>query len=270
MLLSIISNTTFQKRLGSALLLFILLILSYVFRPYGTYVLALSAIILAIAEWGSLLICNYTASSVCLISIATAFSIFFPPCAIFIFIIMIVLLLHFYDYTCIPASKLAQVAVLTSITVIIILGFAYLLALIHTEKYLEIIQVIFLCASLDSFGYLVGKITGDVPLGWKVSPNKTQKGYIGSVIFTMCGVYGVHMFDATLFPQEVYVIAFMIIFSILGDLIFSFPKRFLRIKDYGSILPGHGGILDRLDSILGVLFVLQVLHYWNAEYFLFP
>tara|TARA_B100001248_G_C27370994_1_gene451627 strand:- start:777 stop:1328 length:552 start_codon:yes stop_codon:yes gene_type:complete len=110
------------------------------------------------------------------------------------------------------------------------------------------------CISSDIGGYVFGKIFGGPKLIKKISPNKTFSGAIGSIIFstfTIC--FLVYYFNNTL---SIKLFLLGIITSIacqIGDLIISFLKRKAKIKDSGNLLPGHGGILDRLDGIfLGI------------------
>ena len=109
------------------------------------------------------------------------------------------------------------------------------------------------CVASDIGGFVFGK-TFRGPKITKISPNKTYAGSIGSVIFSMVVFSGSIFFLTNNFSYLNLIIA--IITSIacqFGDLFFSFLKRKAKIKDTGNFLPGHGGILDRLDGIfLGI------------------
>jgi len=109
------------------------------------------------------------------------------------------------------------------------------------------------CVASDIGGFVFGK-TFKGPKITKISPNKTYAGSIGSVIFSMVVFSGSIFFLTNNFSYLILIIA--IITSIacqFGDLFFSFLKRKAKIKDTGNFLPGHGGILDRLDGIfLGI------------------
>ena len=103
----------------------------------------------------------------------------------------------------------------------------------------------------DTFGYLVGVMTGRHPLVPSISPKKSWEGLAGSIIFTSIG--GALSFHYILDLQWWIgvLVALMIVFTATsGDLIESAMKRDLSLKDMGSLLPGHGGMLDRLDSVL--------------------
>jgi len=109
------------------------------------------------------------------------------------------------------------------------------------------------CIASDVGGFVFGK-TFKGPKITKISPNKTYTGSLGSVIFSMIVFSGSIFFFTNNFNYMILIIA--IITSIacqFGDLFFSFLKRKAKIKDTGNFLPGHGGILDRLDGIfLGI------------------
>lgn len=105
----------------------------------------------------------------------------------------------------------------------------------------------------DTMAYLVGSLIGKTPFS-KISPKKTWEGTIGgiilcSVIMGMAGIY----FGRGYFANDTfYFIAALIaaIFGTLGDLVESKLKRMADVKDSGSLMPGHGGFLDRFDSLL--------------------
>lgn len=103
----------------------------------------------------------------------------------------------------------------------------------------------------DSFAYLVGKSIGRTKLFPRISPKKTVEGALGGFIFTMIGAYFLGKYEPILSPTEWIILAVVVVcFGILGDLIESKFKREAGVKDSGAILPGHGGLLDRLDSLI--------------------
>ncbi len=105
--------------------------------------------------------------------------------------------------------------------------------------------------SSDTFAYLTGRAFGKTPLAPKISPKKTWEGSIGGGICTFGVAYILYLTIGQLNLVEWFGFALIIIvFGTFGDLIESRFKRILGVKDSGNILPGHGGILDRFDSLL--------------------
>lgn len=104
----------------------------------------------------------------------------------------------------------------------------------------------------DSMAYFTGKLFGKTKLCPDVSPNKTIEGSVGGVIFTIiaCIVYG-NMFSLNI-SFMVFVGFLGSIICQIGDLMASKLKRLVKIKDFSNLIPGHGGVLDRLDSALMV------------------
>lgn len=104
----------------------------------------------------------------------------------------------------------------------------------------------------DSFAYIVGKSFGKQKLFYSISPHKTVEGFLGGLLFCCISASIVSRYvDLTLTTPNWLIIAIIVsVFGTLGDLIESKLKRESNVKDSGKIIPGHGGILDRLDSII--------------------
>jgi phosphatidate cytidylyltransferase len=107
----------------------------------------------------------------------------------------------------------------------------------------------------DTFAYLVGKNFGKNKLFPSVSPKKTIEGFMGGVVFTCIASVLLSKFyiESTILYIWIIIAIIVSFFSTLGDLIQSKFKRVAGVKDSGNIMPGHGGILDRLDSIIFVV-----------------
>ena len=115
----------------------------------------------------------------------------------------------------------------------------------------------------DSGAYLVGVSLGKHKLFERISPKKTWEGFIGGLVFTIIAAYVIYQITGTS-SQMVWIIAAITVtvFGTIGDLVESMLKRNVGIKDSGSILPGHGGVLDRFDAVLfaaPMVFALFVL-----------
>ena len=106
------------------------------------------------------------------------------------------------------------------------------------------------CIASDAGGYFIGK-TLKGPKLTKISPNKTISGAIGSIIFTILSISFISNIFFKNFSLKILIISVVISLSCqIGDLFFSLIKRKAKLKDTGNFLPGHGGVLDRLDGIL--------------------
>ncbi len=114
-----------------------------------------------------------------------------------------------------------------------------------------IVGVFVLIWTNDTFAYLVGKNFGKTKLYEKISPNKTIEGFLGGLIFNCVAGYFLFYFTRYLNVEFWLGLAILLsVFGTLGDLIQSKFKRQAGVKDSGKLMPGHGGLFDRLDSII--------------------
>jgi phosphatidate cytidylyltransferase len=101
----------------------------------------------------------------------------------------------------------------------------------------------------DTMAYMVGSQVGKNKMFPRISPNKTWEGTIGGVLFTVFVAFIFHYFFGLFSPLQWLIIAILIgIFGTVGDLVESMLKRSINVKDTSTLLPGHGGLLDRFDS----------------------
>lgn len=146
-------------------------------------------------------------------------------------------------------------------------GFILLLA--HDKEGLaRIFTLVVLVSCNDTFAYIFGVLIGKHPLAPHISPKKTWEGLIGSVIATTIGsalVFQYALGHTWWIGAAIGLVA--VVTATCGDLIESAVKRDLAIKDMGTILPGHGGMLDRIDSALftgpAVWFALEFIRHFN-------
>lgn len=123
-----------------------------------------------------------------------------------------------------------------------------------------LLGVLLIVWTYDSMAYLIGSRLGKNKIYEKISPNKTWEGFLGGAVFALCAGFLCHLVFKQISLTDWIVIALIvIIFGTLGDLFESIIKRRLNVKDSGTMLPGHGGLLDRFDSLL---FVIPVVFVW--------
>lgn len=118
----------------------------------------------------------------------------------------------------------------------------------------------------DSFAYLIGSNFGRQKLFESVSPKKTVEGFLGGVFFSAIGSYFIFKYTNNLeFSNWLIISVITSVFGTIGDLIESKYKRQANVKDSGNLMPGHGGLLDRLDSAIFVApfiyLFLKILNY---------
>jgi phosphatidate cytidylyltransferase len=152
------------------------------------------------------------------------------------------------------------------ISILYMIAFSLIIIIYLNQSFeinkIKVLFLLFVCIATDIGGFIFGKIIGGKKIT-KISPNKTYSGLIGSYILALfTGVLFCYIQnDINITDNNIYLFI-MIISSIsqIGDLIISYFKRKAKIKDTGSFLPGHGGILDRIDGILfaipiGIIFI---------------
>ena len=199
-------------------------------------------------------------SSLILIPIAIFFII--QGSVFFTFFLSILFLATSYEWL-----KMSKKNNLLKILGIIFLLFSFYVAykIREGESFKLFLFIVVICISTDIGGYIFGKIFKGPKLT-KISPKKTYAGVIGSFLLSLVtGLTFIHYFgrDPTKLNTEGLPLLLMILFislvSQIGDLIISYFKRKAKIKDTGKIIPGHGGLLDRIDGLIFVFPVLFIL-----------
>ncbi len=166
-------------------------------------------------------------------------------------------------------SSALEPAVAMSFSVILGYSFGSLLNLLSKEAESGFFYI-FLCFGFawvtDMGAYFIGVTLGKHKLCPELSPKKTVEGAIGGIIscvllvFVFCKIFNAASDSYQCNIANIMIItAPLSIVSMLGDLVFSYIKRYCGIKDYGTVLPGHGGILDRFDSILTIAPILYAV-----------
>ena len=142
------------------------------------------------------------------------------------------------------------------------------LAVIHVEEphgHRWLLLVLMVIWAADSGAYFVGRKLGRRKLSPRISPNKTVEGLLGGAAAgLLVAVVGAPLAGATLaqLPAVALVALFTVGFSVVGDLYESLLKRHVGAKDSGDLIPGHGGLLDRLDSVFAALPVFALGKDW--------
>ena len=174
---------------------------------------------------------------------------------LFNFFIFICFLITTYEWLKLSKNNLFKLLG----TIFIIISF-YTIFKIRNEfdrDYLHLLLVAIICASTDIGGYLFGNIFKGPKLT-KISPKKTYSGVIGSFLLSIIFTNLFLEFSSNVqnfeFTKEMFLFILLVSFvSQIGDLIISYFKRKSKIKDTGTIIPGHGGILDRIDGMIFAL-----------------
>ena len=142
------------------------------------------------------------------------------------------------------------------------------LALIHAERpngHIWLLVAIATVWAADTGAYFAGRALGKHKLSPRISPNKTVEGLIGGMIAgILVGVGGGLLAGASLqqLPLVALVSFIAVLFSVIGDLYESLLKRHVGAKDSGHLIPGHGGILDRIDGVIAALPVFALGKAW--------
>lgn len=172
---------------------------------------------------------------------------------------MLTLVVYFTFITALVSSRKVAIQYLGRIflsLIYIIVPFSLLIKLpyLNYEHSFEtsiVIGVFILIWANDIFAFLIGKNFGKHKLIERVSPNKTIEGFLGGFIFTFIFASVVAKYFVSIQPLQWFTIAIIIsVFGVLGDLVESMFKRQAKLKDSSNFIPGHGGFLDRLDSVI--------------------
>jgi len=152
-----------------------------------------------------------------------------------------------------------------------IYGFPFLFCSFFTFYELDlpiVFFVILICVSTDIGGYVFGKIFKGPKLT-KISPNKTYAGMIGGYFLSLISLTIItNLIDYSHTPIQFFLLTLIIsTVSQIGDIIISYFKRLSKIKDTGKIIPGHGGLLDRIDGMIfafPIVYVINLTGYLNV------
>ena len=128
----------------------------------------------------------------------------------------------------------------------------------HPDGFMIILTLMLCVWASDTGAYIVGRMVGGPKLAPKISPNKTWSGFCGAM-------FGAAVVFTFMFQQQAPIMLLLVYGAVIGaagqagDLLESHMKRKANIKDSGSLIPGHGGILDRIDALLLVIPVFAII-----------
>lgn len=195
----------------------------------------------------------------CYFQLATGTKIFWLMPALFatVFLYPLQAIKKSHAINCTAISTLGVVYVALPFSLIHSIGF-----LNGDYNYVLVLGILFLQWANDTGAYFMGKAIGKRKLFEKVSPNKTWEGSFGGLLLSLVIAFAFHeLFGVLTLFEWLGLGIITAVFGTLGDLVESLFKRTLAIKDSGSILPGHGGFLDRFDGLLLSLpFTTAYLH----------
>ena len=184
---------------------------------------------------------------------------------VWVYLLIVVSMISFYEFKNLIKKKFVKkkekVYFYNFFSLIYFIFFIYVGYYLSEFSSLTIIFILSICIFSDTGGYIIGKSLGGKKLT-KISPNKTISGCFGSFFFSLFPIIIFYfIFDNSFIKENIFETLFLCLFLSLicqlGDLFISYFKRQARVKDTGNILPGHGGLLDRID---GIIFVLPVAY----------
>ncbi len=131
-------------------------------------------------------------------------------------------------------------------------AFAYPI-IAHPDYRWLIISLVAVVVAMDAVQFFIGRRFGSRPMAPRISPKKTIEGLIGGAFAAVAMAVGLSFFGPLTLPSMLLLAAATIVLAPIGDLSVSLVKRIVGVKDMGTVLPGHGGILDRIDGLLFVI-----------------
>lgn len=173
----------------------------------------------------------------------------------FNFLLFVISIVGFYEIYKINNKKIFLIVL---ILFLLFLIFSYQIRNFENGKHL-IFLILLITWLSDTGGYVFGKIFGGKKINF-ISPNKTYIGFLGSITFSFLSLPYIYTNNIKIFNSMVFniiLIFFSSLLVIFGDLFFSFLKRKIKIKDFSNIIPGHGGLFDRIDGMI----ILIIFYY---------
>ena len=190
----------------------------------------------------------------------------------FLIIISLILFIEFNNLTKkIWKNKKNTITSINLVSLIFLIIIIFISYDFYRKPPVGLVFIFLICIFSDTGGYVIGNLIGGKKLT-KISPNKTISGSMGSFIFSLFSIiilWSYYSFTDVLVDTENFlklipICLFLCLICQLGDLFISYFKRRAKVDDTGSILPGHGGLLDRID---GVIFVIPAAYLVDKVFF---
>lgn len=256
-----------KQRIITGLIMVFVALMSIIYLPTLYFSISLALVcFVGISEWDSLINLSKSESTKfnsifwLIIGIAFGFSYhstdLIPPIAIYFLMIMSVfwlampLILSVYAKS--PLACLTYKLSLVILSILTLLAFILALSILHGKHWAWVILLITLVAGADSMAYFVGRKIGKRKLAPSISPGKSIEGALAGISSGLIiAIIAAFWIDMNILQTLGFIIlcGIMVIISICGDLFESLIKRHRGVKDSGTILPGHGGVLDRIDAL---------------------
>jgi phosphatidate cytidylyltransferase len=206
-------------------------------------------------------LCKRTVTGLLWITVVFSLLLFFPPIAFSFFLVVCAFYISLYEL-----PKLATMPSLLYWVLLIFwicIPFSLLILLNHSSNNYSLFLLFLTACSNDTGAYIGGKLFGKHLLAPRISPRKTWEGFIGGYSATITAFLLFNRFEH-LADSYAQIIIFAFLASgaaTAGDFFESFLKRRAHLKDVSSLLPGHGGLLDRYDSILFLSYFFSLFYY---------
>jgi len=268
-------NPALKQRVATGVVLIIAVLLGVLLLPTKLFAIASLVILISIGgwEWGKLVLLDGIAQSTFVVALLVfALSAYFIADVRWAYILASVLwwlfalvLLATYEQGTYFYKNNSWLLKFVAFLVLVPAWVA--LITLHQHNPLLVLYLIFLVAITDSGAYFTGKAFGKNKLAPELSPGKTREGMFGgvagAVVWSILGAwfFGLPSTDFLYLVLLSLAVAFM---SVAGDLFESLIKREAGQKDSGNILPGHGGILDRVDGLIATLPLFALGIFWGA------
>ena len=185
---------------------------------------------------------------------------------LFALLLILIFFLSFYEWFNLNKNNFSIITILGFLIILLSIFFTYFLRDNDDKGSMLLLWIIFVCFFSDTGGYFIGKFIGGKKIT-KISPSKTYGGMFGSFIFSTFPIFILYFLNYKFSGFDVIVLSWKtiilsLLFSLicqLGDIVISYFKRQNKVKDTGKLLPGHGGLLDRIDGLIFVLIFSGIL-----------